>query len=108
MEVRIIEITVSYDPKAKERKASKYALLIHFLRKQGLSVKYDIIVFHPDNVYVNRGELIDLGLSDLSLDFVNRVCQQTSKLLAKIHERPEGELWWRRFNNRDTIVSDFK
>ena len=91
---QIVEVTVSHDPRAKTRKAAKYALLCSILRKSGFEINYKIFVFNPTNIYSNRSDLIQDGLDDLVIDFAYKVCQNTFKLLRAVHATRDGRDWY--------------
>jgi hypothetical protein len=93
----IYEITVSNDPLAKRRKAAKYALLCKMLRDEGFEIIYKIFVIIPSNIFVNRDELISLGLDDTIIDFSKTVCENTMNLLRLIHKTSDGRYWYNRF-----------
>jgi hypothetical protein len=96
-EVTMVEITVSTDLKAKNRKSAKYALLCKVLQDVGYVVNYKIFAFDPRNIYVNHHELITDGLDDLVLDFASKVCANTSHLLREVHRTFEGRLFYQRY-----------
>jgi len=102
--VKMIEVTVSQDLRARNRKASKYALLCDVLHKAGYNLDFKIFVIHPQNVNINRDELIQSGLDETIIDFVDVVCKNTFKLLYKIHKTPDGQNWYMGFYE----ISDVK
>jgi hypothetical protein len=95
----IFEVTVSASMSAKEHKASKYALLMYFLKKNGFKVDYKIFVFNPQNIYINRLEHITNGLDDLVLDFASEVCVNTQKLLLDVHKTDMGIRYYKQRND---------
>jgi hypothetical protein len=103
----IIEITVSVDPMAKRRKAAKYALLTHFLKRNKIQVEYRILVIHPQNVYINRLELIKVHkLDDGVIDFIKEICDNSNNLLYEIHLTEQGSTWFRHRHEVSTLEID--
>jgi hypothetical protein len=99
MEIDIIEITVSIDPRAKNKKYAKYALLCSVLERAGFSLNYKIFVFNPRNMFINRSEMLSNGLDDLTLDFAKKVCDNAQKLLRETHRTRDGQLYYSTFYN---------
>ena len=101
--VNIVEVTVSGDLRAKDRKAAKYALLCKVLRDVGYNIEYKIFVINPRNVYMNRNELLLNGLDDNVLDFANRVCDRISELVAVVHRTNRGQSFYHEYFEADEI-----
>lgn len=91
--VTIYEVTISNDSRAKSRKAAKYALLCKVLKDEGFTIIYKIFVFIPHNIFLNREELIMMGLDDTVIDFANEVCKNTMNLLRLVHKTTDGQNW---------------
>lgn len=92
--IKIIEITVSADGKAKNRKASKYALLCDVLQKAGFKIDFRIFVFDYNIFFINREENIRMGLDDPTLDNIHSVINNANLLIKAIHKTTTGELWY--------------
>jgi hypothetical protein len=102
--VSIMELTVSVDPGAKRRKAAKYALLTHFFRRNKYTIDYKIIVINPQNVMINRSELIEFHkLDDGVLDFITNVCTNASNLLYDVHLSEIGSSWYQHRHDRGEL-----
>ena len=97
--VKIVEITISYDLRAKNRKYAKYALLCRVLNKAGFDIDYKIYVFNPKNIYLNRPELIMNGLDDVVLDFAKKICDNASLLLREVHRTKDGQRYFLTFHD---------
>jgi len=94
--VLIVEITVSADLRARDRKTAKYALLCTILR-HFFEVEYKVFVFNPLNIFIDRDYMINYGLDDPVLDFAHNVCTNTRELLSLIHSTLEGTTWYEKF-----------
>ena len=93
----IIEITISTDRTAKERKESKYALLLYFLKKNNLKINYRILVVNPKDVYGDRAYMASVfNLDETHIDLIKTICDNTSKLLRVIHRTTLGSGFYRR------------
>ena len=101
--VNIVEVTVSGDLRAKDKKAAKYALLCKVLRDVGYTIEYKIFVVNPRNVYMNRNELLLNGLDDNVLDFANKVCERISELVALVHRTSRGQSFYHEYFEADEI-----
>jgi hypothetical protein len=95
--VEILEVTVSVDLHARNRKAAKYALLCTVLKNAGFKVDYKIYVFNPRNVYINKDELILQGLDDLVIDYAALVCKRSRELLFEVHKTAVGSVYYQTF-----------
>jgi hypothetical protein len=93
--VKIFEVSMSVDLRSKSNKASKYALMIYFLRQNLFKVDYKIFVINPKSVYMNRDELLNLGLNDMILDIAKKVCDNCQELLLQIHKSELGQHFYR-------------
>ena len=93
----IIEITISTDRTAKDRKESKYALLLYFLKKNNLKINYRILVVNPKDVYGDRAYMASIfNLDETHIDLIKNICDNTSKLLRVIHRTTIGSGFYRR------------
>lgn len=102
----MFEITISATLSAQKRKASKYALLVYFLRKNGFIVEYKIFVFNPMNIYLNRTQLLSEGLDELIMDTAGEYCKNARTLLTEVHRTPHGIMWYKEFS--EIITGDFE
>jgi hypothetical protein len=93
--VRMFEVSISTDFRSKTNKASKYSLMIYFLRKNGYKVNYDIYVINPKNVFMNRDELLQLGLNDVIIDLAYKICNNCNLLLYDIHRTDLGQFFYK-------------
>lgn len=94
----MFEVTISSTLSAHKRKASKYALLVYFLRKNGYIVEYKIFVFNPVNIYLNRTQLLSEGLDELVMDTAGEYCKNARTLLTEVHRTVDGLVWYKKFN----------
>jgi hypothetical protein len=104
----ILELTVSNDPHARNRKAAKYALLCSILKRLKIEVKYVIFVVNPKNVYMTRLDLIRDGLSDSDLDKFSVICKNADDLLRSVHNTVEGEKYYAIFHELSTKEDSLK
>jgi hypothetical protein len=97
--VKMLEITISIDVKAYQKKMAKYSLIVYVFKDLGYSINYEVIVVHPLRPYMYRDELIKLHkLNDITIDFIKLVCENTSNLLHEVRMTVEGPNYHSQFN----------
>jgi hypothetical protein len=97
--INITEITISRSDSAERNKISKYSLLCHILRKNGLTVNVEIIVFLPDPRHNNPFDLAsEHKLSSAMVNRILEVLEYFHNVFATIHTKPYGQSWYTQFH----------